>query len=46
MLLGQIVSTALIDHFGLLGARPSPVTARRALGIALMAAGVLLARRA
>ena len=46
VLLGQIVSAALIDHFGLLGARPSPVTARRALGIALMAAGVLLARRA
>ena len=45
VLLGQIVSAALIDHFGLLGARPSPITGRRAAGIALMATGVLLARR-
>ena len=46
VLLGQLISSAAIDHWGLLGARPSPVDARRALGLALMAAGVLLARRA
>ena len=45
VLLGQVASAALVDHFGLLGARPSPITGRRAAGIALMAAGVLLARR-
>ena len=45
VLLGQLVSSALIDQFGLFGARPSPIDARRALGLALMAAGVLLARK-
>ena len=45
VLLGQLVSSAAIDHWGLLGARPSPLDARRALGLALMAAGVLLARK-
>ena len=45
VLLGQLISSAAIDHWGLLGARPSPVDARRALGLALMAAGVLLARK-
>ena len=45
VLLGQLISSALIDQFGLFGARPSPIDARRALGLALMAAGVLLARK-
>ena len=45
VLLGQLVSSAAIDHWGLLGASPSPLDARRALGLALMAAGVLLARK-
>ena len=45
VLLGQIASAAIIDHFGLMGARPSPISARRLAGIALMAAGVLLARK-
>lgn len=46
VLLGQLISAALIDHFGLMGARISPLTLTRALGIALMAAGVLLTQRA
>ena len=46
VLLGQLVSAAVIDHFGLLGARPAPLSATRAGGIALMAAGVLLTQRA
>ena len=46
VLLGQIASAALIDHFGLMGARTSPITSRRAAGIALMVVGVMLARRA
>lgn len=42
VLLGQLVSAALIDHFGLFGARLSPFTPMRGLGIALMAAGVFV----
>jgi transporter family-2 protein len=45
VLLGQIVSAAAIDHFGLFGAAASPITARRWLGIVCMAIGVFLARR-
>lgn len=45
VLLGQLVSAALIDHFGLFGARLSPFTPARALGIALMAAGVFVTQR-
>ncbi|MCM2563833.1 DMT family transporter [Lutimaribacter sp. EGI FJ00015] len=46
VLLGQLLSAALIDHFGLFGARVSPVSLTRAGGIALMAAGVFLTQRA
>ncbi|MEL6549184.1 MAG: DMT family transporter [Pseudomonadota bacterium] len=46
VLLGQLISAAAIDHFGLFGARPDPLTATRAAGIALMAAGVFLTQRA
>ena len=45
VLLGQLVSAALIDHFGLWGSLPAPITAKRALGIAVMALGVYLARK-
>jgi bacterial/archaeal transporter family-2 protein len=40
VLLGQLLSAALIDHFGLFGNQVSPLTLTRAGGIALMAAGV------
>lgn len=46
VLLGQLISAALIDHFGLFGARISPLSLTRAGGIALMAAGVFLTQRA
>lgn len=46
VLLGQLVSAALIDHFGLMSALPRPVNLTRAAGIALMAAGVLLTQKA
>ena len=46
VLLGQLVSAAIIDHFGLMGARPAPISATRAGGILLMAAGVLLTQKA
>lgn len=46
VLVGQLLSAAAIDHFGLFGAMRFPVDARRIAGIALMVAGVWLARRA
>jgi len=45
VLLGQIVAAAAIDHFGWLGAIPSAMTPKRALGIAVMAFGLYLARK-
>jgi transporter family-2 protein len=46
VLLGQLISAAVIDHFGLMGAAAKPVDLARAGGLLLMAAGVLLAQRA
>ena len=46
VLLGQLVAAAIIDHFGLFGARVSPLSPMRAAGIAVMALGVLLTQRA
>lgn len=45
VLLGQLCGASVIDHFGLFGARIAPFDLRRAAGIALMLAGVWLARR-
>lgn len=46
VLLGQLASAALIDHFGLFGARQTPLETTRALGIAAMALGVYLTQKA
>lgn len=46
VLLGQLVAAAVIDHFGLFGARVSPLSPMRAAGIAVMAFGVLLTQKA
>ncbi|MEO0666189.1 MAG: DMT family transporter [Pseudomonadota bacterium] len=46
VLVGQLISAAVIDHFGLFGATPAPLTATRAAGIALMMAGAFLTQRA
>ncbi len=46
VLLGQLASAAVIDHFALLSALPKPLSSTRAAGIALMALGVLLTQRA
>ena len=46
VLLGQLVSAALIDHFGLFGARLTPLSLQRAAGIGLMTLGVIVAQRA
>ena len=45
VLLGQMISAAAIDHFGLFGAAERPVTALRAGGIALMMAGLAAIQR-
>jgi bacterial/archaeal transporter family-2 protein len=45
VLIGQLVAAAAIDHFGLLGAIKSELTARRGLGLAVMTLGVYLAKR-
>lgn len=45
VLLGQLVSAAAIDHFGLFGAQVSPLSLTRAGGIALMAAGVFVTQQ-
>ncbi len=45
VLLGQLISAAAIDHFGLFGAQPSPVGMARMAGIGLMCAGVWLTQR-
>lgn len=46
VLLGQLISTAAIDHFGLFGAQSTPLTLTRSTGIALMALGVWVTQRA
>lgn len=45
VLLGQLISAAAIDHFGLFGAQVSPLGLARAGGIALMAVGVWLTQQ-
>lgn len=45
VLVGQLISAAAIDHFGLFGSLRFPIDAKRIAGIALMVAGVWLARR-
>lgn len=45
VLLGQLVSAAVIDQFGLMGAMVREVTPLRAAGLALMAIGVFLTQK-
>lgn len=45
VLLGQLISMATIDQFGLLGAPVHPISLQRATGLGLMALGVFLAVR-
>ncbi|MEM6759934.1 MAG: DMT family transporter [Pseudomonadota bacterium] len=46
VLLGQLISAAAIDHFGLFGATATTLGAARLGGIALMAVGVWLTQQA
>ncbi len=45
VLLGQILSAALVDHFGWFGAPKSPITVQKLIGLAFMTLGIWLARR-
>ena len=46
VLLGQLISAAAIDHFGLFGAQISPLSLTRAAGIGIMAMGVWVTQMA
>jgi transporter family-2 protein len=45
VLLGQLISMSLIDHFAWFGAALHPISAQRVLGLALMTIGVFLSVR-
>jgi transporter family-2 protein len=44
MVCGQCIAALVIDHFGLMGMTPSPITVQRAIGVALVAGGVAVFR--
>lgn len=46
VLIGQLISAAVIDHFGLFGAQAQPLTLTRAGGLSLMAAGAWVTQQA
>ncbi len=46
VLIGQLISAATIDHFGLFGAAVTPLSLMRALGISVMGLGVWITQRA
>lgn len=46
VLLGQLISAAAIDHFGLFAAQNNPLTLTRAAGIALITLGVFVTQKA
>ena len=45
VLLGQILTAAVIDNFGPFGSPKFPVSSTRVLGVVIMIVGVMLARR-
>ncbi len=45
VLLGQLISAAAIDHFGLFTAQVAPLTLTRALGISVMGLGVWITQQ-
>ena len=44
LIVGQLVAAVVIDHYGWLGVPVVPLSTMRALGVALLIAGVLLVR--
>jgi transporter family-2 protein len=45
IILGQLVTAVVMDHFGMIGLDRHPVTAPRIIGISLVLIGVVLVRR-
>ncbi len=45
VLIGQLISAAIIDHFGLFGANQTPISLTRAAGLAIMALGVFVTQK-
>ena len=45
VLLGQLISAAIIDHYGLFGAAQYSIDYKRVLGITIMAIGIFLAKK-
>ncbi len=45
VILGQLFSAAVIDHFGLFGSLVAPLEKARALGLAFVVLGVILAQK-
>lgn len=45
VLLGQLISMSIIDHYSLLGAPHHPISLQRSVGLVFMAVGVFLAVR-
>lgn len=45
VLIGQMISAAMIDHFGLIGAKVHLLSPQRMVGLVLMAGGIVLAMR-
>ena len=46
VLLGQLISAALVDHFALFGSTGSPLTLTRTLGLGIMGLGVWMTQQA
>ena len=46
VLLGQLISAAVVDHFTLFGAAGSPLSLTRSLGLGVMAIGVWITQQA
>ncbi len=42
---GQLVTAVLMDHFGVLGMKPNPVTAQKLVGILLLIGGAYLVNK-
>ncbi len=42
VVLGQGITALVIDHYGLMGMPPNPVTLQRAIGLAMVAGGVVV----
>ena len=45
VLVGQIIAAAAIDHFGWFGTQNTPIDGKRLLGMAVMVAGLFLAKK-